>query len=87
MRLEARFIEGYKIGGGLVANLKSGTAFVFEQARTIEGVWLPRFAQVDIGVKVLLLANFDINLTNEYSDYKRFSTSAEKETLDAPQQP
>lgn len=87
VRLEARFIEGYKIGGGLVANLKSGTAFVFEQARTIEGVWLPRFAQVDIGVKVLLLANFDINLTNEYSDYKRFSTSAEKETLDAPQQP
>ena len=34
MRLEARLIESYKMGGGLLASVRPGTAFVFEQKRT-----------------------------------------------------
>lgn len=73
MRLEARLAEGFKMGGGLLVSLKPGAALVMEQTRMVEGVWLPRFAQINLSVKVLLFAGGDFNKTIEWSDYKHFS--------------
>ena len=73
IRLEARLAEGFKIGGGLVASLKPGAAVVIEQTRMTQGVWLPRFAHVNLSVKVLLFAGGDYNQTIEWSNYKHFS--------------
>ncbi len=84
MRLEARFVEGYKVGGGLVATLKPGSAFAFEQARQPDGVWLPRFAQINASARLFLFAGMSINQTHEYSDFKRFSSKTGDATLDAP---
>ncbi len=84
MRLEARFVEGYKVGGGLVATLKPGAAFIFEQTRLPDGVWLPRFGQVNASVRVLLLGGITINETHEYSDFKRFNSKTGDATLDTP---
>jgi hypothetical protein len=75
IRLEARFPDGFKIGGGLVASIRPGSAFMFEQARQAEGVWLPRAAQVNAAVKIFLVAGFRRDITREYSNYKRFSTN------------
>lgn len=86
MRLEARLVEGFKMGGGLVASVKPGAAFAFEQTRLDEGVWLPRFSQVNLSARVMLFAGMTINETNEFSDYKRFSTKAGEDKLDAPKQ-
>ena len=44
IRLEARLAEVFKMGGGLLVNLKPGAAVVMEQTRMVEGVWLPRLA-------------------------------------------
>jgi outer membrane lipoprotein-sorting protein len=84
MRLEARFVEGYKIGGGLLASVRSGSAMTFEQTRLEDGVWLPKFEQVNASAKLFVFAGFRIDATNEYSNYKRFSTRAGDEKLDAP---
>jgi len=84
MRLEARLEQGFKIGGGLVASVKPGSAVVFEQTRLPDGVWLPRFSQINAAAKVFLFAGFRIDATREYSDYKRFTTKAGEEKLDAP---
>ena len=84
VRLEARFAEGFKIGGGLLASIKPGAAFVFEQTRLADGVWLPRFSQANASVKLLLFAGTTINETHEFSNYKRFSTETKDATLDAP---
>ncbi|HEV2762112.1 MAG TPA: hypothetical protein VGV38_03880, partial [Pyrinomonadaceae bacterium] len=46
IRLEARFAEAFKAFGGM-ASLRPGAAFVFEQTRVADGVWLPRFTQVN----------------------------------------
>lgn len=73
MRLEARLADGFKIGGGLLASVRSGSAFAFEQARMGDGVWLPRFAQINASVKVFLVAGLRLDATREYSDYKRFN--------------
>jgi hypothetical protein len=73
IRLEARLAEGFKIAGGLVASLKPGAALVIEQTRMTQGVWLPRFAQINLSLKVLLFGGGDYNQTIEWSDYKHFS--------------
>jgi hypothetical protein len=84
MRLEARLAEGFKIGGGLVASLKPGAGLVMEQTRMEQGVWLPRFAQINLSVKVLLFAGGDFNKTIEWSDYKHFSGDVKDYKIEAP---
>lgn len=84
IRLEAKLAEGYKMGGGLVASIKPGSSFVFEQLRVGEGVWLPRFMQVNFAAKVLIFKSIEANETREYSDYRHFKTEAGDYKLDAP---
>ena len=84
IRLEARLAEGFKIGGGLVASLKPGAALVIEQTRMAQGVWLPRFAHINVSVKVLLFAGGDYNQTVEWSDYKHFSGDVKDYKVNAP---
>ncbi len=84
MRLEARLAEGFKMAGGLLVNLRPGAAFVMEQTRMVEGIWLPRLAQINLSVKVLLFGGGDFNKTIEWSDYKHFSGDVGDYKLDAP---
>ena len=84
IRLEARLAEGFKMAGGLLVSLKPGAALVMEQTRMAQGVWLPRFAQINLSVKVLLFAGGDFNKTIEWSDYKHFSGDVKDYKIDAP---
>jgi hypothetical protein len=84
MRLEARLVESFKMGGGLLASVKPGSAFLFEQTRLEEGIWLPRYSQVNASARVMLFKGLSINETNEFSDFKRFSTKTGDDKLNAP---
>jgi hypothetical protein len=86
-RVEARLIEAYKIGGGMLASLKEGGNFVLEQERVNDEIWLPTRAEINLGARVLLVKGFNINQTVTYGDYKRFNVEAEKEKLKDPAQP
>jgi hypothetical protein len=86
MRLEGRLVDSFKVGGGLLASVKAGSAFVFEQTRLEDGVWLPRFSQVNASARVMLFAGMSINEAREFSDYKRFSTKSGEDKLDAPKE-
>jgi hypothetical protein len=77
VRLEARLTDSYKIGGGLLASIRSGTAFTFEQQRMEDGVWLPVFSQVNVSAKILVFKGMEINITEEFSNYKRFKSNVE----------
>jgi outer membrane lipoprotein-sorting protein len=85
-RVEARLVEAYKIGGGMLASLKEGANFTLEQERVNQEIWLPTRAEINLGVRVLLLKGLNINQTITYGDYKRFSVEAEKEKLKDPSQ-
>src|SRR5262245_33842946 len=85
-RVEARLVEAYKIAGGMLASLKEGANFTIEQERVNQEIWLPTRAEINLGVRVLLVKGLDINQTITYGDYKRFSVEAEKEKLKAPSQ-
>ncbi len=84
MRLEARLAEGFKMGGGLVLSLRPGAGLVMEQTRMVEGVWLPRFAQVNLSVKVFVFKGLDVNKTIEWSDYRHFTGDVGDYKLEAP---
>src|SRR6202162_3281183 len=75
-RLEAYFVGDFKLAGGMLANLQKGTSFVFEQAFTNNEVWLPTYAEVHVGVRVLLVKGFKVNAVIRYSDYKRFNVES-----------
>jgi outer membrane lipoprotein-sorting protein len=84
MRLEARLDEGFKVGGGLFASVKPGSAVVVEQARVADGVWLPKFSQISAAAKLFLFAGVRIDATREYGNYKRFTTKTGDAKVDAP---
>jgi hypothetical protein len=84
IRLEARLAEGFKMGGGLVLSLRPGAALVWEQTRLKEGIWMPRFAQINLSVKVLLFGGGDLNQTVEWSDYKHFAADVHGYKLESP---
>jgi hypothetical protein len=84
MRLEARLVESFKLGGGLLASVKPGSAFLFEQTRLEEGIWLPRYSQVNASARVMLFKGMSINETNEFSDFKKFSAKTGEDKLNEP---
>jgi hypothetical protein len=49
-----------------------------------EGVWLPRFAQVNLSVKVFVFKGLDVNKTIEWSDYRHFSGDVGDYKLETP---
>ena len=87
IRLEARLAEGFKMAGGLLVSLKPGAALVIEQTRMEQGVWLPRFAHINLSVKVLLFGGGDFNKTIEWSDYKHFAGDVKDYKIEAPAKP
>ena len=83
IRLEARLAEGFKMAGGLLVSLKPGAALVIEQTRMDQGVWLPKFAQLNLSLKVLLFAGADYNKTIEWSEYRHFAGDVKDYKIDA----
>jgi hypothetical protein len=78
-RLEARMLDSFRIGGGLVASVGRGSAVVFEQELVHNEVWLPSYAEMNISARVLLVAAMKVNRTQRFSKYQRFSVDAKSE--------
>jgi len=87
IRLEARLAEGFKMAGGLLVSLKPGAALVIEQTRMAQGVWLPKFAQINLSVKVLLFSGGDYNKTIQWSEYRHFAGDVKDYKVDTPVTP
>lgn len=91
-RLEARLIDSYKIGGGLLASVSPSTAVVFEQEKVDDELWLPSFAEANIFAKVFLFANFRRSVTMRFSNYKKHHVDSDykierPETVKSPARP
>ncbi|HUO24101.1 MAG TPA: hypothetical protein VMU61_00450 [Candidatus Aquilonibacter sp.] len=62
--------------GLFLARFHKGSRFMLEQTRVNNEVWLPRHVTAEIGVRLVLLKNDNVDLDQTYSDYKKFRTSA-----------
>ncbi len=82
-RVEARLIDSFKIGGGLLGAIKSGAAFLLEQDRINNEVWLPSYAEFNLSARALFIG-FNLNQMIKYGNYQRFNVETEKERLKPP---
>ena len=71
-RLEAHLTNSFKIGGGLLASIGPSSAFVFEQEKIGDEVWLPSYTDANISARVMLFAKFNRSMTQQFSDYKKY---------------
>lgn len=86
VRLEARFNNNAKIGGGILASISKGSNFVFEQALINNEVWLPSYVEVHAAARVVFVKGRQDEI-DRFSDYKKFSTESKLDssaTLESP---
>jgi hypothetical protein len=74
-RLEARFNDNVKIGGGMLASLSKGSNLVLEQTMVNNEVWLPSYSEVHAAARVVFF-KVKQNEIDRYSDYKKFTSEA-----------
>lgn len=90
VRTEGRFTNTFKVGLGLVANIRQGTHFTAQWAKINDEVWLLSHAEGEGAARVLLFWNFDGRATVNDSDYRKFratSTVLPATAVPAPAQP
>lgn len=76
VQLEGRLTNSYKIGGGLMMNIKKDTSFSVRQKKVNDEVWLPAQVTGEGSARVLLFINFNGRVHVTDSDYRKFRTSA-----------
>jgi hypothetical protein len=75
-RVEGRFANAFKIGGGLIANIQKDTRFSMEQTKINGEVWLPARLEGQGSARALLFFSFNGSGRIVNSDYRKFRTSS-----------
>jgi hypothetical protein len=80
-RAQGHFLHDFKIGGGLVVDIKQGSSFEIRYAKINHEVWLPIEASGQGKIRFLLVTGFNGRVHLLTSDYRKFhSTSTIIET-------
>ncbi len=85
VRLEARFLNSVKVGGGLLGSVQKGGNVVLEQRFVNDEIWMPSYEEVHLNAHVLFLHK-SINGSSTYSHYRKFRVDTKNtgETTVAP---
>jgi hypothetical protein len=75
-RVEGRFVNAFKIGGGLIANIQKDTRFSMEQTKINGEVWLPAHFEGQGSARALLFFSFNGSGRIVNSDYRKFRATA-----------
>jgi hypothetical protein len=75
-RAQGHFLNDFKIGGGLVADVKKDSAFEARFLRMNDEVWLPAEVNGHGRVRILLVSGFNGRIHLVTSDYRKFRTSS-----------
>jgi len=76
VRAEGYFVNGFKIGAGLLINIQKGTRFAIQQIKINNEVWSPVLIEAHGSARALLFFNFSGNIRIDYSDYRKLRTSS-----------
>ena len=74
--LEIRFMDNFRVGGGLLANIQKGSEFHFDQALVNNEIWLPTGAEGTIDARLMLFKGLRQHFVEHDSEYKRFHVEA-----------
>lgn len=76
VKLEGRFLNAFKIGGGLLVKIRKDTSFAMEQKRVNGEVWLPVRIEGHGAARAMLFFSFDGSVRVEDSEFRKFKGSA-----------
>lgn len=76
VKAEGHFDKAFKIGAGMVVNIRKGTSFSMIQTKVNNEVWLPEMFAGQGEARMLLLFHFNGKVTAVNSDYRKFRTSS-----------
>jgi hypothetical protein len=75
-RSEGHFLNDYKIGGGLIADIRKGSSFQAQFAKINGEVWLPERIDADGKIRILLFGGFNGKVHFTASDYRKFRSTS-----------
>ena len=73
---EGRFLNNFKIAGGLLVSVKKDTSFSLTQVKVNDEVWLPQDGAVDGQARILLLFSVNGRLRIHDSGYRKFKATS-----------
>ncbi|WP_353063359.1 hypothetical protein RBB77_19035 [Tunturibacter psychrotolerans] len=76
VKAQGHFLNSFKIGGGLVANIQKGTSFSMEQRKVNNEVWLPAMVEGQGEARTLLFFNLHGSVHGVESDYRKFKATS-----------
>lgn len=76
VRATGQFVNGFKVGGGLLVNIQKGTHFEMQQEKINDEVWRPLRIEAQGAARALLFFNFTGSLRADYSGYRKLRTSS-----------
>lgn len=75
-KLQGHFVNAFKVGGGLLADIRKDSSFEAEWTKINGEVWLPASASGYGSIRVMLLFNFHGSLRVTNSNYRKFKTTS-----------
>jgi len=75
-RIQGHFVNNFKVGGGLVMNIKKDTSFSMQQKKINSEVWLPEQIDGQGGARVMLFVNLNGSIHVTDSDYRKFKATS-----------
>ncbi|WP_254061869.1 hypothetical protein [Granulicella sp. L60] len=76
VKANGHFLNDFKVGGGLLADIKKGTSFGMEQRKVNGEVWLPAMFEGQGSARALLFFSFHGNVRAVESDYRKFKATS-----------
>ena len=76
--LEVSFVQDFRIGAGLLATVKKGSNFSFDQAPVSNGLWLPTGAEGNMQARLLLLKGIRQHLVEHDYGFKVFQVTTQQ---------
>lgn len=75
-RAEGHFVSDYKVGGGLIVDVKKNTRFAAEWSKVNGEVWLPARVEGQGALRALLLISFNGSIHVDDSGYRKFKATS-----------
>jgi hypothetical protein len=75
-QVEGHFLKDFKVGGGLVADIRKDSGFAGSWSKINGEVWLPVDFTGHGGIRILLVASFNGSIHLRMSDYRKFRSSS-----------
>ncbi len=75
-RLEGHFANNFKIGGGLLVNIRQGTAFRANFVKINDEAWFPEEVTGNGHIRYLLFFTLDGNFHGRTTDYRKFKATS-----------